>query len=347
MSQVDKQIAEVDTHALYLIDALFQLADRSLANEGPMPKLRDVVLSLNKQYHEQGHYKLPKQLGLKCLAYIPLLDFDQCTRILNIFVNILQASLNVAQGDKLNSDDPTLIVSLRCVLDCLLIYNFDEATEFCTEDNVIDKASVVAIISNLAIKSKGTLQCTALEGLAKLLLHQRIANPLVHVAMLLFLWFDKTLKEQHLQLQIVTTFFKCFITSSADHLLTFEKGLEVYTCVCSFLNSKPTLKLNLSYLQSGHWQEGQLLRNTMVGLKMLHYKTINGQVSFSQLRELIQSSPQLGNKFQLGPQESFIVFICKMVAEYNSLLLRTLLNDREYDFLAHYDPTGESDDKMA
>lgn len=120
-----------------------------------MAKLRDAVLTLNKQYHETGVIRLPKQLGLKCLAYIPLLEYDP--RILNIFVNILQASLVVASSEKLNSDDPTLIVSLRCVLDCLLVYDFADNTEFGMGDTTIDKAGLIAMISSLALKSRGTL----------------------------------------------------------------------------------------------------------------------------------------------------------------------------------------------
>lgn len=74
--------------------------------------------------------------------------------------------------DVLNGEDPILIISLRSILDCLLLYNFDDNTDFGSDPTKnMDKNAITNIVANLAIKSRGTLQCTALEGLAKLLLH--------------------------------------------------------------------------------------------------------------------------------------------------------------------------------
>jgi len=36
----------------------------------------ELVLTLNKFYHEEGDHRLPKLLALKCLAYVPLFNYD-------------------------------------------------------------------------------------------------------------------------------------------------------------------------------------------------------------------------------------------------------------------------------
>lgn len=57
----------------------------------------------------------------------------------------------------LNSDDPTLIIAIRCVLDCMLLYNFNEFDEFGSGENVYEKHDIVNIVANIAMKGRGTL----------------------------------------------------------------------------------------------------------------------------------------------------------------------------------------------
>lgn len=50
--------------------------------------------------------------------------------MLSIFINILSTALQLSATEPLDSEDPSLIVALRSVLDCLLLYNFDDTVDF-------------------------------------------------------------------------------------------------------------------------------------------------------------------------------------------------------------------------
>lgn len=52
MQAVEQRIAEIDLHALHLVDALFAQVEMGYANEPSMLKMRDMVMALNKHYHE-------------------------------------------------------------------------------------------------------------------------------------------------------------------------------------------------------------------------------------------------------------------------------------------------------
>jgi hypothetical protein len=79
-----------------------------------------------------------------------------------------------------------------------------------------------------------------------------------------------------------------------NFLELFEKGVEVYICICCYLNSSKNVKLNNVYLYTDHWNETKILRVAIVAMKMMHYGAFKSNCTYSDLKGKVNEKAYLG-----------------------------------------------------
>ncbi|CAD8172660.1 unnamed protein product [Paramecium pentaurelia] len=338
MKQHNKNI---DIHCLYLLDALFNQFDIAKIEDRIFIRLKTIITTISEKY-KSGDDCLAKKLSFRCLGYIPLFGIDVGGSTIATLARILDQSIPTQK----NNDNPMTITALRSILDALLMYDDDQA--WVIDSETYGKQKILSIIMKFAFKSEGVIQAIALEGLCKLLIHDKILKPQVWIAQFLFLWFDVKLRSQQLPLQIVTSFLKLYITSSLQFLRIFEKGLELYFSICCYLHYVKDQILNPDLFDTQQWQENSLIQAASAGIKMMSYK-INGQKSNPSLAEFkdILESRSFESDF-IGPQERFIMYLCKLVSDHNNIILQKVITQvtKQADFLEMYDIKEDDNNKL-
>ncbi|KAM3135585.1 hypothetical protein pb186bvf_012256 [Paramecium bursaria] len=317
----------IDILSFYQIDAFVRTTKIRNYDEQQLKRIRALIIQLSSKYNsEELVCFTAKYMALRCLGYIAIFGLQFQGAILSYLVKQL---FNENPRDQI--DNPAVVCITRTMFDSLLL--FRKLPSLVISGNYLRTEQINDLIINYVLKSQGIVQCLFIEGICKLLVHNKLPEPQKWLAILLFLWHNDSIVKTQKQLYILNRFLRLYVASNPFHLVHFEQGCEIYFAICSYMLAEKYL-FNNGILNNNSTTNFGLLKVARVSAKVLSYK--------DNLQSIIQMKRKMEDTF-IGPQELLIIFVSKVMTSYGALWLRGILNCliRNCDFLKCYDSVGD------
>ncbi|KAL4471208.1 hypothetical protein ABPG72_007575 [Tetrahymena utriculariae] len=229
--------------------------------------------------------------SLKSLALYVLIDKKNCIDFFSVFNDILD------KNDDCSNCTPQEIISLRSIVDFLLLYDLTQKQS--QDDEDIDIPQTQDLILKYAYQADILLRTISIEGLSKLLFNGKLQDPHTTICLLLVIWFDTKIctKQGFKAIQILSTLFKTFTASNYYNLQIFEKALELFSQLMVSLEKKG-LVFNDEYVIFDHSNEKFISKALRVGINLMSYEYHNN----TEVLKNVSSNEFL-------PQERFFLFL--------------------------------------
>ncbi|CAD8131376.1 unnamed protein product [Paramecium sonneborni] len=337
LDQLNEFNQQIDLHSLYLLDALITQLDFDKVEDRTFIKLKNIIVQINNNYVLYENC-LAKRLSYRCLAYIPLFGMNIDGSVIPKFAKFLQNPYELKQYDPV-----IVIIALRSILDSFSVYHEDLIWVYDQEQ--YEKWKIMQIIMNYVFKYSAIVQLTAIKGLGSLLINNKLQNPQVWIAQLLFVWFDSKFRKQNENLERMNCIIKLYINTSAQSLYTFEKALEIYFGICLSMIKDQSSILNPQIMSNQKWLDNSLIQIATNSIKFISYKPIN-EKQILEFKNDIDSN-QIKSNF-IGPQERLIIFLCKSFTDENKVILQQLIRlvIKQTDFLEMYSTIPNEQNKI-
>lgn len=168
----------------------------------------------------------------KALSKFLIIDINKFLNLFDIFYELLNEDIDQFQDEE-DSFNLRILqnVSLRVFFDSLFVHNLLQAMNSskntATTGTSISHDDLINVLTKaLFSRDIKTVEC-ATEGFAKLILHQRIYEPIDHLTYMIVLWHEKNTKRLSLFVpQYLTTFFNIYTSSKIEFIDNYEEAFE-------------------------------------------------------------------------------------------------------------------------
>ncbi|KRX09749.1 Armadillo-type fold [Pseudocohnilembus persalinus] len=237
-----------------------------------------------------------KANAAKAIALFVLTDKKLCEGYSEIYKDML----DLYEGGDNNNSLCQHIISIKSLIDFMMLYNFNNNQE-------IDVLEIVNQFTRIAFQGDLPMRTLAVEGLCKLLINEKIQEYDSVIASLMLLWFDAdVIKSGGFKIvQILSAFFRKYLSLSYQNVCRFEQGLEIV--LLTLISMKQDMALNSEYIGIDQNKSESILKILNISKNLISYEGVG---------DLYEGTNQT------GPSERLFNFLAKKVSQGSEIFMK-------------------------